>query len=68
MVGERVPTADPRVGHPRGIYTPELVSVPWLIHEPGPRREIRAGDAEGQSEQVTDEVVADRLRQLGYAE
>lgn len=69
MVGERAfPLPIREWGHPRGIYTPELVSVPWLVHESGPRREIRADDAESQSEQVTDEVVADRLRQLGYAE
>lgn len=69
MVGERAfPLPIREWGHPRGIYTTELVSVPWLVHESGPRREIRAGGAESQSKQVTDEVVADRLRQLGYAE
>jgi hypothetical protein len=68
MVGERAfPLPIREWGHPRGIYTDELVAVPWLVFENGPRREIRTGDSESQSETVDEGVVADRLRQLGYA-
>ena len=69
MIGERAfPLPIREWGHPRGIYTDELVTVPWLVHENGPRREIRAGDATETSEAVEESVVADRLRDLGYAE
>jgi hypothetical protein len=69
MVGERAfPIPIREWGHPRGIYTKELVEVPWLIHEGGPRREIRAEAPTTRAEAVDDDVVADRLRNLGYAE
>jgi len=69
MVGERAfPIPFREWGHPRGIYTPELVDVPWLVHEDGPRREIRRATPGSQDESAADDVVADRLRDLGYAE
>jgi len=69
MVGERsFPIPFREWGHPRGIYTPELVEVPWLVHEAGPRREIRASSAAHRDVSNDDGVVADRLRDLGYAE
>jgi hypothetical protein len=69
MVGERAfPLPIREWGHPRGLYTDELVDVPWLVHENEPRREIRIGESKNQSETVDQDVVADRLKQLGYAE
>jgi hypothetical protein len=74
MVGERAfPVPFREWGHPRGIYTPELVDVPWLVHEDGPRRKIRRATPEeestdGDRDTATDDAVADRLRDLGYAE
>lgn len=73
MVGERAfPIPFREWGHPRGIYTPELVEVPWLVHEDGPRRTIRTGspgdESNGRDRSASDGVVADRLRDLGYAE
>lgn len=69
MVGERAfPLPMHEWGHPRGIYTSELVHVPWLVHENGPRREVRIGKSENQTETVDQDVVADRLKQLGYTE
>lgn len=69
MVGERAfPLPIREWGHPRGIYTEELVAVPWLIYESGPRREIRAADPAAGGEDVDEDVVADRLRDLGYVE
>ncbi|WP_328766321.1 hypothetical protein [Haloarcula nitratireducens] len=69
MVGERSsPIAISEWGHPRGMYTPELVTVPWLVFENGPRREIRADDPSTDTENVSSDVVAERLRDLGYAE
>ena len=69
MVGERsFPVPITEWGHPRGIYTDELVTVPWLEFESGPRREIRAEEPTSQSVEVDDDIVADRLQDLGYAE
>lgn len=69
MVGERsFPIPITEWGHPRGIYTDELVTVPWLVFESGPRRKIWAEEPTSQSADVDDDVVADRLQHLGYAE
>jgi hypothetical protein len=70
MIGERAfPIPFREWGHPRGIYTPELVDVPWLVYEEGPRRTVRASTAatEGSPDDGAG-VVADRLRDLGYAD
>ena len=69
MVGERAsPLPIREWGHPRGIYTEELVQVPWLIYTDGSRREIRSEDPDARDEGVDEDVVTDRLRNLGYAE
>lgn len=69
MVGERAfPLPIQEWGHPRGIYTEELVTVPWLVFEDGPRRKIREEEPASQPNKVDDNVVADRLRDLGYTE
>lgn len=67
MVGERarpVPIRD--WGHPHGIYTEQLVKVPWLVIEDGTRREITAEKTETNHQGVDDTVVEDRLETLGY--
>lgn len=67
MIGERSsPLPVTEWGHPRGIYTEELVKVPWLIYENGSRREIVAESPERESTDIDDEVVTDRLKDLGY--
>ena len=69
MLGERSwPVPVTEWGHPPGVYTDELVTVPWLTYESGPRREVVAEAPERDAERVAAEVVQDRLRQLGYAE
>jgi hypothetical protein len=69
MVGERAfPFPIREWGHPRGIYTEQLVRVPWLIHDNGPRREVIAGQPESRGEDIEEETVADRLKHLGYTE
>ncbi|WP_121820806.1 alkaline phosphatase family protein [Halostella salina] len=68
MVGERAfPIPFREWGHPRGVYTPELVDVPWLVYEDGPRRAI-SESTPGERDAAADDVVAERLRDLGYAE
>jgi hypothetical protein len=55
-------------GHPGGLYTPELVDIPWHTYTNGPRRRITAqAEAERESTEIDDEAVEERLRDLGYA-
>jgi len=71
MLGERSrPVPIREWGHPIGVYTPELVTVPWLEYTSGPRRAVVAEPPESAEtgEDADEDVVADRLRQLGYAE
>ena len=55
-------------GHPPGIYTDALVSVPWLVVEGEQRRRITAEASTEPTESEATAVVQDRLAQLGYAE
>lgn len=66
MVGERArPLPIREWGHPHGIYTDELVKVPWLIVE-GKRRKITADKPVDTRESIADETVKERLADLGY--
>lgn len=67
LVGERSkPFLTRRMyGHPWGVYTPELVQVPWHVVESDNRREIRT-DPPVQSSGQSEDVISDRLRALGY--
>lgn len=68
FVGERqgpIPTRR-MYGHPWGVYAPELVIVPWFVIDSQERREIRSDPPE-YSETMSDQMIQDRLRALGYA-
>jgi len=68
MFGERCgPIPIRGWGHPIGIYTDQLVKVPWLVSETGSRRRISA-DPVDERQVVEDDVVAERLQQLGYTQ
>ncbi|WP_276299021.1 hypothetical protein [Halorussus lipolyticus] len=68
MVGERsFPIPIREWGHPAGQYTDELVDVPWLVVESESRKRIVAEPPERESSGDDDDV-AERLRDLGYAE
>jgi hypothetical protein len=71
ILGERdFPIPIRRYGHPSYTKMPEVIEVPWLVHEDGVRPDIVAEvpeDAE-EGEAVDSEVVKERLRDLGYAE
>jgi len=67
MVGDRqgpVPTKE-MFGHPWGVYSEELVKIPWFVRTTGDRREIRAEPPVTSREHDAD-VVDERLRALGY--
>lgn len=70
MVGERAfPFPIREWGHPRGIYTEELVKVPWLVVDGEGRREIEAEQPQQSDQQdIESSVVAERLEHLGYTE
>ncbi|QGX96466.1 hypothetical protein EI982_17620 [Haloplanus rallus] len=67
MVGERLRPLPSRrkYGHYYGVYTPELVRVPWHVIESEERREIVA-EPPVETGGQTDDVVEERLDALGY--
>lgn len=66
LLGERMfPIPLKGYGHPNGIYQDELVTVPWLISESGPRREIIPEEPEAITE-YDDEAIEQNLKDLGY--
>lgn len=72
MIGERAfPIPMREYGHPLGVYTEELLAVPWLEYTNGERKEVFAeppDTAAATTDRPSDEVVAERLRALGYSE
>ncbi|KAB1191272.1 MULTISPECIES: LTA synthase family protein [Haloferax] len=69
MIGERsAPIPIREWGHPPGIYTRELVTVPWLVYDNGDRKEIVAGESVAMEDDVSSDVVSERLEHLGYVE
>lgn len=69
FVGERAsPIPIREWGHPRGIYADPLVRVPWLEVRSGERKSIVKGEVRERDDGDTSEVVADRLKHLGYTE
>lgn len=68
MVGERLyPIPIREYGHPRRLYSPPLVKVPWLVIESDERRRTVAESPESDRERNA-ETVDSQLRALGYRE
>ncbi|WP_266075065.1 hypothetical protein [Haladaptatus caseinilyticus] len=68
LIGERTyPIPMRTFGHPGGLHKRELIEVPWAEIDSDERRKITAESPETR-EEMTDEVIEDRLRNLGYAE
>lgn len=69
MIGERArPFPIREYGHPCGVHTDMLVTVPWQVYESGSRREIRANKSNLSTDIKNEDDVKSRLRNLGYAE
>jgi hypothetical protein len=72
MFGERAfPVPIREWGHPPGVYTEELVTVPWLVSENGHRTIVEDRSETGArstAEEPAEDEARDRLRQLGYVE
>ncbi|GAA0248058.1 hypothetical protein ACFFQF_06655 [Haladaptatus pallidirubidus] len=68
LIGERTyPIPIRTFGHPGGLHKRELIEVPWAEIDSEERREVTA-EAPKVREEMTDDVIEDRLRNLGYAE
>ena len=68
MVGERqgpIPTKR-MFGHPWGVYSEELVKVPWFVIDRERRRITQEQPIEGDERDYSNSVVEDRLKSLGY--
>lgn len=69
MVGERqgpIPTKQ-MFGHPWGVYTSELVRVPWFVLEYERRRTTTAEPpVRTETSNLSEGTIEDRLRTLGY--
>jgi len=67
MLGDRYrPFPFRDYGHNPGIYTPQLVKVPWFVSEGKQRRVITVEEPQERSAMPDETVVEDRLRELGY--
>jgi hypothetical protein len=69
MIGEHsYPIPIKEWGHPPGIYTRELVKIPWLVNEGRKRPEIKEGERVHEEDLEHDKIIDDRLESLGYIE
>lgn len=69
MINERsFPIPMKEYGHPPGLYTEELVKVPWLQYNNGDRRNILAEQSNSSETTVEESDVQNRLEDLGYIE
>jgi hypothetical protein len=69
LLGEcLLPLLLPEYGHPRGVYHEKLVTVPWLTHTNGGRKDIVAEEPEQteNAEMFDDHDVEQHLEDLGY--
>lgn len=67
LMGDRtrpVPIKD--YGHHVGLYDQTLVRVPWVVFDDGDRKDVVAEPPESDANEVEQEVVLERLRELGY--
>jgi len=66
LIGDRLrPIPTRGYGHPQGLYVPELITVPWHIHNNDPRRDV-IKEPPVKNEMLSDGIIEDRLDALGY--
>ena len=68
LFGERIfPFFIKEYGHPSGIYTKNLLKVPWLICEKGNRKKIKEEPLHmNNQEEVKKGKIKEKLKSLGY--
>lgn len=68
LVGEWLwPFPMPGWGHPHRIRHPSLNTVPWAVYSDGERKQVSSAPPV-EIDRLDEEIVADRLKQLGYQE
>jgi hypothetical protein len=66
MIGDRgFPVPIKEYGHPKRIYNPELVTVPWFVLDDGTKRDIRSEPPKNTDLELGDQIEP-RLKDLGY--
>lgn len=53
-------------GHPASLYVPELITVPWLALDAGPRRDIHEEIPRQDDINIDEDELNEKLRELGY--
>lgn len=67
MLGERQHPVPARgYGHPSGVYTPELVKIPWFVVEYEERRQISSSKPIHEEGKSIKGNLQDHLKALGY--
>jgi hypothetical protein len=67
LLGERLWPIPMRFwGHPAGIYSDELVEVPWHSYTNGDRKSVESESPVAIAEESDEEKIDERLRTLGY--
>ena len=68
MLGDReAPIPVVRYYHPARVHVPELVKVPWLVHDNDSRRRIYESNPESDEIGVDNDEIDQKLRDLGYS-
>jgi hypothetical protein len=53
-------------GHPRGVYVPQLVKVPWVEIESDESKTVTEAERSVDSDGTDEDMINERLRNLGY--
>lgn len=68
LLGERVyPIPYREYSHPKRMYVPELIEVPWLVYESGVKEDLKPEPpTENNLSGISNKEVENNLRKLGY--
>jgi hypothetical protein len=67
MLGERMtPIPAKEYGHSAGIYTTELLEIPWFVTKSGERKKVTSDPPQQTETEASHEEIRDQLRALGY--
>ena len=69
LFGERIkPLYTREYGHPCGIYSKQLIKIPWLVTTNAERKEIQGGNINDKREieEIEKDEIAKKLNALGY--
>ncbi len=55
-------------GHPARRHLKELIQVPYLVYDNGPRKQITNGEIATTETEIDQDIVEERLADLGYVD